>query len=337
MRKLTRKEITEGLEAMPIENILLGANSKSKVTLTAKQKAFAEEVAKGTPKANAYRKTYESKGKPATQANQAYKLASQPDIAAMIEAQKVAIEAQKYQTPAHLRALTIHELTKHALSEDNPPAQRIKALELLGKITEVALFTERREVVKVDSSDVMKAKLMESIKLAMQSTDIIEAEYSQADDLLAEIQSQQADNDADLISIDTQGVPAVTPHDDDGMMDNEAHIYSEDQHTRTHSDTEPAITRGTASTIGTGSTPLPPDPLNSAEPTPIPMHSIPLTQLQGFTNASTMPTRTGIDVPIDTQEVTAVTPQGVWVSDDPLDNHDLFQEEVPPNNSKLEW
>lgn len=321
---------------MPIENILLGASSKSKVTLTAKQKAFAEEVAKGTPKAKAYRKAYNSKAKPATQASEAYKLTTNPAISSMIEAQKVAIEAQKYQTPAHLRALTIHELTKHALSEDNPPAQRIKALELLGKITEVALFTERREVVKVDSSDVMKAKLMESIKLAMQSTDIIEAEYTQAEDLLAEIQNQQADNDADLISIDMQEVTAVTPHDDDGIEDYEAQSNSEEEHARASTGTQGAIARGMASSIGTGATPLPPDPLNSTDATPIPLHSIPLTQSHSF-NASTMPTHTGMDVPIDTQEVTGVTPQGVWVSDNPLDNHDLFQEEVPPNDSKLEW
>ena len=177
---------------MPIENILLGASNKAGITLTAKQKAFAEKVAKGTPKAKAYREAYNSKGKPTTQATQGSKLSNQPHIATMIESIMQANEAMKYQTPAHLRTLTIHELTKHALSEDNPPAQRIKALELLGKITEVALFTERREVIKVESPDVMRERLINSIKLAIGNSQAIDAEYTEADDLLAEIAQANA-------------------------------------------------------------------------------------------------------------------------------------------------
>jgi hypothetical protein len=42
--------------------------------------------------------------------------------AAQVEAFRAAFEAQKYQTPAHLRALAIHELTKHAL--DARPAHQ---------------------------------------------------------------------------------------------------------------------------------------------------------------------------------------------------------------------
>jgi hypothetical protein len=290
MTKLTRKQIAEGLEALPIETILLGASNKAGITLTAKQKAFAEEVAKGTPKAKAYRKAYNSKAKPSTQANDAYKLAQNPHISAMIEAQKIAIEAQKYQTPAHLRALTIHELTKHALDNDNPPAQRIKALELLGKITEVALFTERREVVKVDSSDVMKAKLMESIRLAMQSSDIIEAEYTQADDLLAEITQQRDDNDALA---------------DDDEPTKEAHAHARDE-----------SEGGTASTTSTSATPPAPHPQKEAVATSTPLHSISLTQSHSNSNFdSTMPI-------------------GGGVIENTLDNYDMFEENIPLDDSK---
>ena len=242
---------------MPIENILLGASNKAGITLTAKQKAFAEKVAKGTPKAKAYREAYDSQAKPATQASEAYKLTQNPHITNMIESIMHANEAMKYQTPAHLRTLTIHELTKHALDSEIPPAQRIKALELLGKITEVALFTERREVIKVESPDVMRERLINSIKLAIGDSQAIDAEYSEADDLLAEI--AQA-NDAG--------------HD----VDDEAQADDAGQ------DTEPAAGQhlhnqeGAANANGTTATPPHPDPQIKEYSPSDPMHSIPLTQ-----------------------------------------------------------
>jgi phage terminase small subunit len=185
MRKLTKKEIQEGLELIPMDRLLLG--NSQEVRLTSKQKKFAEELAKGNTKTGAYRAAYNTKAKPAIQATSASRLAAKPHIQLLADRISHALEAAKYQTPAHIRALTIHELTKHAISEDTAPAQRIKALELLGKITEVALFTERREtVVTTDSADA-RAKLMQAMKLAISNSQAIDAEYTSADDLLAEL------------------------------------------------------------------------------------------------------------------------------------------------------
>lgn len=165
--KLTRAQVKESLKSVSIETILLGVHSAKKTGLTPKQIRFAEEIAKGESKAGAYRKAYKSKGKPETQSRRGVELTSDGRIQAQIEAFQAAFEAQKYATPAHLRALTIHELTKHALDKDFPAAQRMKALELLGKITEVALFTERREVVHVANPAEIKEKLLASLKLAI--------------------------------------------------------------------------------------------------------------------------------------------------------------------------
>ena len=176
---------------MPIDRLLVG----SAKTLTAKQKKFAEEVAKGSPKAKAYRTAYDTHSAPQVQATEASRLAKDPKIASMIEAQKLAIEAQKYTTPLHLRALTIHNLTQLALDPEVKPAQRLKALELLGKITEVALFTERREVVQVTDSVAMREKLLQSLQLAISNSGAIEAEYTLADDLMAEIAGGAQGND----------------------------------------------------------------------------------------------------------------------------------------------
>jgi hypothetical protein len=255
MRKLSKKEIKEGLELIPMDRILLGTGTDIK--LTAKQKRFAEELARGETKVGAYRKAYNTKARPAIQATSASRLASKPHIQLLAERIGLALEAVKYQTPAHIRALTIHELTRHAISEDTAPAQRIKALELLGKITEVALFTERREtVVTTDSADA-RAKLMNAMKLAITNSQAIDAEYTSADDLLAEL----AGGDVN----------------DDEQPDHErAEAY-------TAQDTEPIdsvmLDIVEAKAGGTGrakqATPPPPQPQKSDEPAQLPMHSIP--------------------------------------------------------------
>jgi hypothetical protein len=195
VKKLTRKEIEQGLQAMPIESLLLGVSTAKEKRLTHKQVEFAKQVAMGESKAGAYRKSHNSKGKPKTQSNEGQKLAKNPTIAMQVEAFKVALEAQKYQTPAHLRALAIHKITEKALDPECPPAQQLKALELLGKITEVALFTERREVIKVSDPSEMRAKLMASIQLALSHTRTIDMETKTADDLLAELVGVAQDDD----------------------------------------------------------------------------------------------------------------------------------------------
>jgi hypothetical protein len=83
--------------------------------------------------------------------------------------------------------LAIHKITEKALDPDVPPAQQLKALELLGKITEVALFTERREIVQTTNSQEMKDKLLNSIRLALSSRDATDVTVDDADSLLAEI------------------------------------------------------------------------------------------------------------------------------------------------------
>lgn len=184
--KLNRKQIKEALKQTPIEKVILG-HTNSGVSLTAKQKAFAEKVAEGMTKAEAYRTTYDTKASKQQQGHQAHTLSLNPKIAAMIEAQKVALEAMKYQTPQHLRALAVQRLTEIAIDPETKPAQQLKALELIGKMTEVALFTERKEVVQIRTTEEARAKLIEGIKQAMQDDSAIDAEYTTADDLLAEL------------------------------------------------------------------------------------------------------------------------------------------------------
>jgi hypothetical protein len=214
---MTRAQIKESLKAVPMETILLGVHSAKTTGLTAKQIKFAEEIARGETKAGAYRKAYKSKGKPETQSKRGQELAKSGAVSAQVDAFKAAFEAQKYATPAHLRALTIHELTKHALNEDFPPAQRVKALELLGKITEVALFTERREVVQVSNPAEIKEKLLASLQLAMSAGGAVDVEATDAaDSLLAEIEQGRSDGfQDDAGAADAADIHADGAEDDD--------------------------------------------------------------------------------------------------------------------------
>jgi hypothetical protein len=283
MTRLTRKQIEEGLKATPIEQILLGVAGAKQTKLSPSQIKFAEQMALGKTKAESYRQSRpngrKSKAKPATASRKGQELAKSDAIQAQIEAFKVALEAQKYTTPAHLRALTIHKLTEKALDPDIAPAQQIKALELLGKITEVALFTERREIIQTSNSTEMRAKLLNSIRLALSAQTAETIEPNQADDLLAELSG---------ISPDDEQSP---DHDDEQSPDHER--QSMEQVTALVLDPDPQ----THSLNQIEADPPTPDPQKSTFTIASPMHSIP--HIQSVPESAVTP------------GVTPVTPENV--------------------------
>jgi hypothetical protein len=188
MAKITRKAIKEGLEQIPVETILLGVGKETK--LTHKQKEFARKVALGSPKTKAYRETYNTKGKATTVGTDASKLARNPLVSLEIEAYKIALESEKHRTPAQLKSLLIQQLVKHSLDEDFPPAQRVKCLELMGKLYEVGAFEERKTTTIVHESAKVKERLLSQLKQVING-DIkeIETKTDEGDDLLAELRT----------------------------------------------------------------------------------------------------------------------------------------------------
>lgn len=220
--KLSRKDIKQALDTVPMDVVLLGAAGASGgIKLSAKDREFARAIAMGESKAGAYRKSRPgSKAKPATASRRGVDLANKSHIQAQADAFKAAIEAQRYQTPSHLRALVIHQLTQAALNPDFPPATRVQALKALGTVTEVAAFTERREVVRVHSAADAKEKLLATLRLAMQSNAI----DVQADDLMAELSPARGENAGD------DATHAPTPpnlsDDEGGSTHSNLHIQS---------------------------------------------------------------------------------------------------------------
>ena len=182
--KLSRKTLETAAKELPPSAYLGKAVSDG---LTTKQKNFAKAIAMGATKADAYRASYNVTSQ-RTLNVEPYVLSRDPRISREIDAYALAIEAEKHRTPAALRSLVIQGLVQVALSEDTKDSVRVQALKTLGTVTEVAAFTERKEVRSITSSDDARARVMQELRgiLTAQASDatIIEAD---ADSLLAEL------------------------------------------------------------------------------------------------------------------------------------------------------
>jgi len=185
-KRLTRKQITEGLDTVPISG-LLGGSSRE---LTAKQKAFAREVALGSTGADAYRKAYSSKGSSRTAGNNAAKIKAHTGVELEIQAIRRAQEAEHLKNPLALRALVISTLVELATNPDAKDATRLQAVKILGGVTEVAAFTERKETKVITSSTDARAEIMAELRALTNAhaSDAVVIE-SQASELLAELKS----------------------------------------------------------------------------------------------------------------------------------------------------
>ena len=205
--KLTRAQLTQALDSVPLSHVLGKSVSRE---LTPKQRTFALEVAKGSSGAAAYRKAYNTKSSPKMQGSEASKLKARPSIAQEIEAYKAAIDAETYRTPAGLRSLIIQSLVQTIIDPDTPPAVRVQAAKVAGQITEVSLYTERKEVRTITSSEDARAKIMQELKqLANAEAVDVTAIDADADSLLAEL-SADAGN-----SVDAETHPPPDAHFDD--------------------------------------------------------------------------------------------------------------------------
>ena len=202
--KLSKKAIQEGLDSIPLTHILGKQVSDG---LTTKQRKFAREVAKGSTKADAYRAAYDVTSQ-RTLNVEPYMLARDPRIAKEIEAYTLAIEAEKHRTPTALRALVIQQLTEHALDKDIPPAQRIKALQLLGTVAEVGAFVELKQVRTISSSEDARARVMQELR-GLLTSNATDATVIDADSLLAELDGSDKFNAEPLV--ETPEPPSADP------------------------------------------------------------------------------------------------------------------------------
>ena len=200
-QKLTRAQIKAGLDQVPIETLLSSGEGK-KPKITGKMKAFAHALAVGQTKAAAYRGSYNPKPAHSTMVTAPYKLAADPRIQREVDAYKLAIEAEKHRTPAQLKALLVQQLVEHTLNEDFPPAQRMKALHMIGTLFEVGAFLERKESTVIHKSADIRTRLLERLQARAPAS-----APADALELLQEIREGSGNHDADL-GAPTGGAPA---------------------------------------------------------------------------------------------------------------------------------
>jgi len=167
--KMSKEQIRESLEQIPIESLF---NKDLAKELTPKQRKFAREVGKGeVSKAEAYRRTYNTKANPKVVGNNASKLSLQSGIKMEIERVKMAIEAMEYRSPSHLKALVVDSLTKVLLDEDAKHSDKINASKVIGTISGVDMFKDIKEVNHVINSKLAKDNVLNEIKRLIKGSD----------------------------------------------------------------------------------------------------------------------------------------------------------------------
>jgi hypothetical protein len=221
--KLSRAQITKALDSVPVSHILGKTVSRE---LTGKQKAFALEVAKGSSGAEAYRRAYKTRTKSLSQSNEASRLKARPDVAAEVAAYKAALDAETYRTPAGLRSLIIQSLVQTIIDPETPPAVRVQAAKVAGQITEVGLYTERKEVRTITSSETAKAQVLEQLRTLVKGSAIdVTVIDRDADSLLAELSAVED------VEADETHYPG-DPHFDDAESPDPMHTIPHEQSTK---------------------------------------------------------------------------------------------------------
>lgn len=190
---MSRKALDEGLDSLPMQAIL---GKRVSDGLTPKQREFARKVAQGKTKAQAYREAFNPNPAPSTIVTTPYKVASDPRVQREIEAYTLALEAEKHRSPAALRSLVIQSLTQVLIDPDTKPAVRINAAKVLGTVTEVAAFTERKEVRTITTSDDARARVMSELR-GLLTAGASDATVIEADSLLRELTGETININAD--------------------------------------------------------------------------------------------------------------------------------------------
>ena len=121
--------------------------------------------------ADAYRTAYDTKANPKQVGSEASRLRASPRIAAEIEALEHAKQVAAWHSAEALRSLVISTLTSAIIDPETKPATKITAAKILGTVTEVAAFTERKEVTHVKDSGAIRAQILEQLKSMMLGTD----------------------------------------------------------------------------------------------------------------------------------------------------------------------
>ena len=141
-----------------------GKPAKKKRPLTAKQERFVAEMIRGATQADAYRTAYSAAGmKPSAIYTEASLLVSHPEITKRLLAHQASVERSAVSSALSKRRWIVERL-EHEAEHAQSDAGRVRALELLGKVTEVAMFTDRVEQIDSElSPDQLRDELQQRL------------------------------------------------------------------------------------------------------------------------------------------------------------------------------
>ena len=181
--------------------------------LTAKQKRFAEGIVlEGLTGADAYRQAYNSKASPKIIGTKASMLKAQDRIQLELQALEQAKQVAALHTAEALRSLVISSLTSALIDPETKAATRIQAAKVLGQVTEVAAFTERKEITHIQDSSAIRAQILDQLRtITMQANDVQDVD---ANSLLVELAGDEPQG---------TGTPPNAEWDSDAHMHSNPH------------------------------------------------------------------------------------------------------------------
>jgi hypothetical protein len=213
MKTISRKALRESINTIEAKG-LASAIGIRQSKASRKQIAFAEKVVlSGMNASEAYRASYNTKGKPNTVNCEASKLMKNPKVANTIDhLERAKLQAASYSIES-IKALAVSTLIDIATNSDKD-AVKVQAVRSLGQIAGVDLFRETKRIETIKPSDEIKDQIMQQLKGMMLSTD--DAETVDATDLLAELagsDNSESDEPTHTPPPETEnGTPALDIH-----------------------------------------------------------------------------------------------------------------------------
>jgi len=185
MKQVNRKQTREAIESIKAKGLPSSLGIPKISGLTKKQKAFCEGIVIDQLNASdAYRKAYDTKGKPATVNPNASRLAKNSKVQATITALEQAQELASLHSAEALKAIIISTLTDVATNSDRDSV-RVAAVKVLGTVVGVDMFRETKRVETVQDSGAIRSQILDQLKTMMLSSD--DAVDVDASDLLTEL------------------------------------------------------------------------------------------------------------------------------------------------------
>ena len=132
------------------------------VELSPRERQFVQRMAEGAGKREAFIEAFEPGGTSRSVSTAAWKVAKRPEVQQAL-AQQQAVERLRYsQNPLQIRSFVVDSL-QHEARTAQRPSDRLRALELLGKLADVGAF-ENRAVVEHRTASDTKARLAEKLR-----------------------------------------------------------------------------------------------------------------------------------------------------------------------------